>query len=39
MKVIVCYIHIFPEHEISRNFKTKKKHIVEYIKEQFSDKT
>jgi hypothetical protein len=34
-----CYVNIFPEHEISRNFKTKEKHIVEYIKEQFNDKT
>jgi len=38
MYCVNCYIHLFPEKQISRNYKTKEGAVVEYIKKSF-DKT
>ena len=32
-----CYMHIFPDKPVSRNYKTKEKTVVDYIKIQFLD--
>jgi hypothetical protein len=32
-----CFVHLFPEIPISRNYKTKEKHIVDYVKTCFKD--
>jgi len=32
-----CYIHMFPDKPISKNYKTKEKSVTDYIKIQFSD--
>lgn len=32
-----CYIHIFPEKSVSRNYKTKESSVVQYIKQEFPD--
>jgi hypothetical protein len=34
-----CYIHMFPDKPILRNFKTKENYIVEFIKKEFPDLT
>jgi hypothetical protein len=34
-----CFIHLFPDEKISRNYKTKENNITEYIKELFKDFT
>jgi len=33
-----CFIHMFPEEKVSRNYKTKEYSVFEYIKENFKDK-
>lgn len=32
-----CFVNLFPEKEISRNYKTKEKNVAEYVMENFSD--
>ena len=32
-----CFMHLFPDKPIARNYKTKEKAVVDYIKEQFVD--
>ncbi len=32
-----CYVHLFPDKPTSRNYKTKEKSVVEFIKVQFSN--
>ena len=32
---LYCYIHIYPDKPVSRNYKTKEKTVVDYIKTQF----
>ena len=32
-----CFMHLFPDKQVSRNYKTKEKYVVDYIKEQFKD--
>lgn len=34
-----CFVHMFPDKPNSRNYKTKERAVVEYILEQFPDKT
>jgi hypothetical protein len=34
-----CFIHLFPDKPVSRNYKTKEQATVEFIKQQFPDKT
>lgn len=34
---LFCFIHLFPDVEITRNYKTKEKHIVDNIKNNFID--
>jgi hypothetical protein len=34
---IRCFVFIFPNEEISRNFKVKEKHMSDYIKEEFKN--
>jgi hypothetical protein len=34
---LFCYIHLFPDNEIVRNYKTKEKSVFDYIKTYFSD--
>jgi hypothetical protein len=34
---LFCFIHIFPDKKIARNYKTKEKHISDFIKENFKD--
>lgn len=36
---LYCFIHLFPDKEISRNYKTKEKSVVDYIKKEFPDLT
>jgi hypothetical protein len=36
---LFCYIHLFPNVEITRNYKTKEKNIVDSIKNKFPDFT
>ena len=36
---LFCFIHLFPDVEITRNYKTKEKHIVDNIKNKFPDFT
>jgi hypothetical protein len=36
---LLCCIHLFPEMTVSRNYKTKEKTVVDYIKEIFSNLT
>ena len=33
-----CFIHLFPDKPVSRNYKTKEYAVVEYIKQQYPDK-
>lgn len=30
-----CFVHLFPKHKLSRNFKTKEKHVTDFIKSEF----
>jgi hypothetical protein len=30
-------MHLFPDKQVSRNYKTKEKYVIDYIKEQFKD--
>ena len=32
-----CFVHLFPDHELSRNFKTKEKAVREFILKEFID--
>ena len=32
-----CFVHVYPDHKISRQYKTKEKRVIEYIKLKFSD--
>jgi hypothetical protein len=32
-----CFIHLFPDKPVSRNYKTKEKAVVDYVKENFKD--
>ena len=32
---LFCFIHLFPDEPVCRNYKTKEKYIADYIKEQF----
>lgn len=32
---VFCYIHLFPDKPVSRNYKTKEKSIVDFVTEQF----
>jgi len=34
---LFCFIHLFPDRPVARNYKTKEKAIGDYIKEQFSN--
>ena len=34
-----CFVYLFPDKPTTRNYKTKERTIVEYIKSQFTDKT
>ena len=34
---LYCYIHLFPDKKVSRNYKTKETAVVEFIKDKFSD--
>jgi hypothetical protein len=34
---LFCYIHIFPEKPVSRNYKTKEFEVVQFIKNRFND--
>jgi hypothetical protein len=34
-----CFINLFPDEKISRNYKTKETHITDYIKDSFKDYT
>jgi len=36
---LFCFIHIFPDKPVARNYKTKEKTVGDYIKENFSDLT
>jgi hypothetical protein len=36
---LFCFIHLFPDVEITRNYKTKEKHVVDSIKNKFPDFT
>ncbi len=32
-----CFIHLFPDKPVSRNYKTKEKEVTDYVKNQFID--
>ena len=32
-----CFIHLFPNEKISRNYKVKENHMTEFIKEEFKN--
>ena len=34
---LFCFIHLFPDETVCRNYKTKEKHITDYIKEEFKE--
>jgi len=34
---LFCYIHLFPEKPVSRNYKTKENSVVQYVKTRFPD--
>ena len=34
---IRCFIHLFPNEEVSRNYKIKEKHVEDFIKHEFED--
>lgn len=34
-----CFIHLFPEEPVTRNYKTKERAVTEYLLEHFQDKT
>jgi hypothetical protein len=34
-----CFIHMFPDNPIARNYKTKERAVVEYVLHEFPDKT
>ena len=36
---LFCYIHLFPNESVSRNYKTKENSVIEYIKLKFPDFT
>ena len=33
-----CFIHLYPDEKVSKNYKTKEKSVVDYIKEEFKNK-
>ena len=33
-----CFVHVFPDNELSRNYKTKEKYISNYILQVYKDK-
>ena len=32
-----CFVHMFPDHELTRNYKTKEKAVVDFVKKEFPD--
>jgi glutathione peroxidase-family protein len=32
-----CFVHMFPDHELTRSYKTKEKVVVDFIKNEFPD--
>lgn len=36
---LFCYIHLFPDKPVARNYRTKEKHVTDYILEKFSNYT
>jgi hypothetical protein len=32
-----CFMHLFPDKQVSRNYKTKEKYVIDYIKEYFKE--
>ena len=36
---LVCYIHLFPEKPITRNYKTKERAVADFIKQAFPEQT
>jgi hypothetical protein len=36
---LVCYIHLFPDQPIVRNYKTKERAVADFVKTTFSDQT
>jgi len=32
-----CFMHLFPDKQVSRNYKTKEKYVIDYIKEHFKE--
>ncbi len=34
---VYCYVHLFPDKPVSKNYKTKETSVVEFIKQQFSN--
>ena len=34
---LFCFIHLFPDEPVCRNYKTKEKHISDFIKEEFKE--
>ena len=36
---LICYIHLFPEKPILRNYKTKEKAVADFVKASFPDQT
>jgi len=36
---LFCYIHLFPDKQITTNYKTKEKVIINFISDNFKDKT
>ena len=34
-----CYVHLFPDQPVARNYKTKERHVVDHVIEKFPDFT
>jgi hypothetical protein len=34
---MICFIHLFPDEPVTRNYKTKERTVVDFVKDQFPD--
>jgi hypothetical protein len=32
-----CFVHLYPDHELSKNFKTKEKTVIDFVKENYPE--
>lgn len=34
---VYCFMHLFPDEKVARNYKTKEKYVIDFVKHHFGD--